>query len=135
MASGQTSNYGLNQWAAEDPVLREDFNQDNAKIDAALEATPKFAVGSYAGNGSADAREIIVGFRPSLVYICTTGYWFDSAGYTYGGLITEEYPLRRDHNTGPVLAELSDQGFVLFSGTGQRVNYKDTKYIYYAVTG
>ena len=36
MASGQTSNYGLNQWAAEDPVLREDFNQDNAKIDQAV---------------------------------------------------------------------------------------------------
>ena len=33
MASGQTSNYGLNQWAAEDPVLREAFNQDNTKVD------------------------------------------------------------------------------------------------------
>ena len=39
MASGQTTNYGLNQWAAEDPVLRTDFNQDNAKLDAALERT------------------------------------------------------------------------------------------------
>ena len=56
MASGQTSNYGLNQWAAEDPVLRTDFNQDNAKLDAALEATPNFAVGSYAGNGWAFAH-------------------------------------------------------------------------------
>ena len=40
MASGQTSNYGLNQWAAEDPVLRTDFNQDNAKLDAVLEGFP-----------------------------------------------------------------------------------------------
>lgn len=38
MASSQTSNYGLNQWTEEDRVLREEFNQDNAKIDAALDS-------------------------------------------------------------------------------------------------
>jgi len=32
----QTSNYQLNQWGAADRILREDFNRDNAKIDAAL---------------------------------------------------------------------------------------------------
>lgn len=37
MASGQTENYGLNQWAAEDAVLREEFNRDNAKLDMAIE--------------------------------------------------------------------------------------------------
>lgn len=36
MASNQTSNYGLNQWEAEDRVMREEFNGDNAKVDAAL---------------------------------------------------------------------------------------------------
>ena len=36
MASNQTSNYGLNQWAAEDRVIREEFNTDNTKVDAAL---------------------------------------------------------------------------------------------------
>ena len=38
MASNQTTNYGLNQWEATDQVLRTDFNQDNAKLDAALKA-------------------------------------------------------------------------------------------------
>ena len=33
-----TKNYQLNQWEASDRVLREDFNSDNAKIDAALGA-------------------------------------------------------------------------------------------------
>ena len=33
-----TPNYQLNQWEAEDRVLRTDFNADNAKIDAALKA-------------------------------------------------------------------------------------------------
>ena len=36
MASNQTSNYGLNQWEAEDRVIREEFNGDNAKVDTAL---------------------------------------------------------------------------------------------------
>lgn len=36
MASSQTTNYNLNQWEAGDAVLREQFNQDNAKIDMAL---------------------------------------------------------------------------------------------------
>ena len=36
MASSYTTNYQLNQWAAADKVLREEFNQDNAKIDTAL---------------------------------------------------------------------------------------------------
>ena len=36
MAGNQTKNYGLNQWERTDKVLMEDFNADNAKIDAAL---------------------------------------------------------------------------------------------------
>ena len=38
MASGQTANFGLNQWEPGDQVLREEFNADNQKIDAALAA-------------------------------------------------------------------------------------------------
>ena len=38
MASNYTANYGLCQWAPENAFLREEFNQDNEKIDAALKA-------------------------------------------------------------------------------------------------
>ncbi len=31
-----TEHYQLNQWDAADRVLREDFNRDNAAVDAAL---------------------------------------------------------------------------------------------------
>ena len=34
----KTANYQLNQWAKSDRVLMEDFNADNAKLDAALAA-------------------------------------------------------------------------------------------------
>ena len=38
MASNYTKNYGLCQWEATDQVLREEFNQDNAKVEETLEA-------------------------------------------------------------------------------------------------
>ncbi|MGN1004408.1 MAG: hypothetical protein ACI4O5_06165 [Oscillospiraceae bacterium] len=34
----KTENYQLNQWDAADPIRREDFNADNAALDAALNA-------------------------------------------------------------------------------------------------
>ena len=34
----QTANYGLNLWEKADRIMMEDFNADNAKIDAALTA-------------------------------------------------------------------------------------------------
>ena len=36
MSTNRTPNFNLCQWEATDPVLRADFNQDNAKIDTAL---------------------------------------------------------------------------------------------------
>ena len=36
MPSNQTPNYQLSQWERSDKILMEDFNADNAKIDAAL---------------------------------------------------------------------------------------------------
>ena len=38
MASNYTEHYGLCQWEATDQVRREEFNQDNTKVDAALNA-------------------------------------------------------------------------------------------------
>ena len=42
MANAQTEHYGLNQWSPEDPVLREEFNRDNANLDAAIQAATKW---------------------------------------------------------------------------------------------
>ena len=41
MASNHTTNFELCQWQADDQVKRTDFNEDNAKIDAALSALGK----------------------------------------------------------------------------------------------
>lgn len=39
--STQTEHIGLHQWESTDPFLREDFNEDNRKIDQAVEAVEK----------------------------------------------------------------------------------------------
>ena len=36
MSTNHTANYDLCQWEATDQVLHTDFNQDNAKLDAAI---------------------------------------------------------------------------------------------------
>ena len=67
----KTANYGLNQWEKTDRIQMEDFNADNAKIEAAILAaitaataandaataaqnTAHVATGSYTGNGEAN---------------------------------------------------------------------------------
>jgi hypothetical protein len=37
-STNRTSNLHLNQWVAQDPILREDFNLDNSRLDAAVNA-------------------------------------------------------------------------------------------------
>ena len=49
MASGYTANYGLCQWQPEDKFLREEFNQDNEKIDAAVAAASSQASKALSG--------------------------------------------------------------------------------------
>ena len=49
MASGYTEHYGLCQWQGEDKFLREEFNQDNEKIDAAVAAAAAQAGRALAG--------------------------------------------------------------------------------------
>lgn len=55
MASSYTEHFQLNQWAAEDPVLREDFNADNAKLDKVI---PRIVTGTYTGDGTADRTNL-----------------------------------------------------------------------------
>ena len=87
MSTNYTSNFHLCQWEASDPVLRADFNADNAKLDAALTAQQSaiaraqsaadnafrpgyvpVVTGYYAGNDAA-SRDITLGFRPKAVLV------------------------------------------------------------------
>ena len=82
-----TTNYQLHQWVPEDDFLRTDFNEDFAKIDAALgekagveelaevqtmaRSKCRVVIGSYTGNG-ASSQTITLGFRPKVVVVDDT---------------------------------------------------------------
>ena len=83
----QTENYGLNQWELTDRIRMEDFNGDNAKIDAALKAISDttaaqqgavtlrncaVAYGSYTGTGvggASNPNTLTFDHKPVLVII------------------------------------------------------------------
>lgn len=80
MASNQTANFGLNQWAAEDQVLRTEFNADNQKIDDALAllGNCRICQGSYVGTGTAGAShpcQLSFGFKPLILFMNTNQHY------------------------------------------------------------
>ena len=54
MATNYTANYGLCQWEPEDDFIREEFNQDNEKIDSALGQAEAKADRALSGLEAAD---------------------------------------------------------------------------------
>lgn len=114
MASNYTENFGLCQWEATDQVLRTEFNEDNAKVEAALKdlasALSKIVTGIYNGNG-AITQTIALGFTPKAVYVCNEkGQVFDGNGnYLYGGLALADHPVMS--GAGPTVVEIVSGGF------------------------
>lgn len=81
----KTQNLNLNQWEAADPIRREDFNADNAAIDAALGTAVKLETGSYKGGGvygKDNPTTLTFSFPPKVV-----GIMADVAGSSVGGTI------------------------------------------------
>ena len=75
-STNKTSNYELNQWVKTDPVLMDDFNADNQKIDQGMKAIedsiPKIKLGSYAGSGNYGVyspNKLTFEFEPKLLCI------------------------------------------------------------------
>lgn len=139
MASGQTTNYGLNQWAAEDKVVRTEFNGDNTKLDIVLAeisaALSKIVTGTYTGNGAA-SRTISLGFTPRAIYVCSeSGTVYDGNGnYYYGGLALTGHPAQGE--AGPNTVEIASGGFKVnysISNTKARVMTNAAGYVFYYI--
>ena len=70
----KTLTYELNQWVKTDPVLMDDFNADNQKIEAALleKGNCRIQICSHVGNGTCGAKNpsiIYFLIEPQIVYI------------------------------------------------------------------
>ncbi|MGN1004610.1 MAG: hypothetical protein ACI4O5_07195 [Oscillospiraceae bacterium] len=147
-----TENYQLNQWDAADPIRREDFNADNAALDAALNAIKnaaeedvrslnetvaaladtveghKIAVGSYTGNNG--TQTISVGFKPKIVFI-HNAYCSANDSYRSGLAITGASFLANASLLG--LIEITDNGFRVVHDSNCSMNYSIYKYYYFAI--
>ncbi len=89
----QTTNYKLNQWQLHDRVMMQDFNADNAKIDAALgehAATLNTHTGQIAKLGNCQ------------VYTTT---------YTGNGQCGEEHPSSLTFPKKPLMVMITDNGY------------------------
>ena len=81
----KTTNYQLNQWDATDRILREDFNADNAKIDAAIaavrEAVPYRLIRCVTTSAAADQIDMDVSGIDFTQYL-KIEVFFHSPDYT-----------------------------------------------------
>lgn len=126
MASGQTTNFGLNQWAEKDKVLREEFNQDNAKLDIALKEIPKIVTGIYQvpKEQLGQPYHISLGFRPKLVLVWRNQVSGYAVYLLYCAMVLDGYPIK-EYTSNISLMEIDDDGFVV-----QRVMYNDNSAYY-----
>ena len=70
MASQQTPNYKLSRWAGTDRIMMEDFNRDNAAIDAALKGNAEAVAAETAAREAADTA---LGKKAGLQLIAVGG--------------------------------------------------------------
>ena len=101
----KTTNYQLNQWAKSDRIMLEDFNADNAKIDAALGAL-QIVTGIYTGSGNdANCRvDVALGFRPKAVLVMANKFQFSGNGAFFALAVDTE--------------DAADNGYLALTDTG-----------------
>ena len=133
----KTEHYQLNLWDAEDAILREDFNADNEKIEAALADIAaggvKVANGHYIGDG-ATTVQLNVGFNPKFLIIC--GPDPDYRMMYLEGMTSVYTYVKRGATTAYSYAVTVANGTVSWGTNSERsyfLNADGTKYFWFAV--
>ena len=139
MASNYTEALNLCQWAADDPVLRQEFNADNTKIEAAILAaqkSPCCVTGSYAGGTGSSKTTVNLGFRPSFLVIIRGSETSDSSA-AVAVIGNSACRLSVRYSSSMPLDKsvaITDTGFTVTANSNDRygMNYADTTYYYTA---
>ena len=139
MASNYTANFGLNQWATKDKVLREEFNADNLKLEAAILAArtaPCCVTGSYAGGATSSKATVDLGFRPSFLVIIRGAQPGDNS-VAVALIGTSDCFLKVTYNSmiGPTTSvTVTDTGFTVTGAANNEyeMNFRNTTYYYAA---
>ena len=132
MASGQTTNYGLHKWTAEDRVLMDEFNQNSDKIDAAVAAVeekadqaPKIVFGAYTGDGTTE-RTIPLEATPRAVIVWRVGAQQFYDGTYAGGMAFAGHPVSS-------AIEVKEGGFLVRYTGKMLANVENFEYYYMAI--
>ena len=156
-----TQNYQLSRWEKDDRIMMEDFNADNAKLDAALAAkadaedvtalgetvaaltaglgsggqNARIAWGSYTGNGkygSGNPTSLTFDFKPMYIVI-TLG---SAVNATYGTVhLVRGMPISLYNSNFLAWLTWHDDGVSLASDSsaGQQMNDNGQLYYYVAI--
>ena len=131
--ANHTEHYGLHQWEPGDSFLRTDFNEDHAKLDAALAGLQsgkcEVTFGTYTGDGAAQ-RTIGLGFTPKAVLVeSANGMRLVNAGML-GGLALPGKPVCSGIYTA---LSIDTGGFqVTYTQYQSNLNQKDAQFYYIA---
>lgn len=124
MPSNYTPNYQLNQWVADNRVLRTDFNTDNVKIDAALGALdakiPRIIFGTYTGDGKR-SQDIVLGFQPKALLLFREN---DCVSYSFSQLLIISgmaFPGQPIASSGKIGCEITENGFQVYCDESQNI--------------
>lgn len=156
-STNKTEHLQLNQWVGTDPFRMADFNEDNAKLDAAVKANAdaiasntqaitalqsgglKIAVGSYAGSGTfgqANPKTLTVGFKPKYVRILCTEkgvvnhfYSLEAISGVSGATIYGNYANSSFQK--PVTLTWLDNGISWYSTENATYQMNNTDFVYY----
>ena len=136
-----TANLGLSQWASTDSVVREDFNADNALIDAAIAALPRIETGSYAGtgtSGSGAANTLSFDFKPKVLIIVS-----DNLSDHFFSIVINTLSLMRIEGVSNIYSNTvtwGDDSVTWYNGSNggvgnakYQLNVSGTSYSYFAI--
>ena len=143
MSTNHTPIYNLCHWEPEDPVLRTDFNEDNAKIEIAMSRlserasalegrtsnleggaytilNPQVCFGAYTGSGT-EKKTITLGFRPKLVLALRSTFQTGTGTYFYSGMAL-------DGSLATSGVRIVSNGFEVFNCTDGDIYFRTNEY-------
>ena len=121
MATNHTENYALNLWTPQDSFLREEFNENTEKIDAAVAACFQpdnlpWVAGTYTEPQTEDVV-IDLGFKPSAVFLTTGDPAFGVAMGAASFMVGNNRNISGNLVMNGFSSQFLDDGFKIFART------------------
>ena len=122
MSTKKTEHYGLHAWEVGDDFLREEFNENFAKLDG---EAARVVFGSYVGayeSAKQTVSRIELGFQPKAVFVIPSNGRLNATYGYYGGLALPSKPVAvGSHEVAAIVAA----GFRVSHTVANYTNYSE----------